>query len=298
MQIYTIDSLHLNIPRYIAVYLILGAGEPILIETGPSVVTPNVVAGLKEQGLEPTDIKHVLVTHIHLDHAGAAGWWAQQGAHIYVHEVGARHLLDPSRLMASATRIYGDRMDTLWGEMIPVPEGQLTAVSDNQTIQIGNIEIVALDTPGHAWHHHTYKIGNIAFTGDATGMVRPPTPLLEVPAPPPEFKADVWLNTLEKIRAENFERIYPTHFGTIDDVDAHLDRFANLIIANTELIRSWMEAGVSREEIIPRYADYNWKRVIDDGTPEEEAHNFYGTSQPAMSVDGIMRYWRKKGVSI
>lgn len=294
MKIYTIDTYHQTIPRYIAVYLVFGPDGPVLIETGPGSVIPAVVEGIKAHGVQPGDIKHVLVTHIHLDHAGAAGWWARQGAHIYVHEVGARHLVDPSRLMASATRIYGDKMDSLWGEMIPVPEGQLTAVSDSQTIHAAGLEFVAMDTPGHAWHHHAYRLGNVAFTGDATGMVRPPTPLLEIPAPPPEFKADVWLQTIAKIRAANFDRIYPTHFGSIDDVAPHLDRLADLLTTNANLIRSWMEAGLSREEIVANYRQHNWDRVIGAGTPEEDARYFYSISEPAMSVDGIMRYWQKK----
>ena len=197
--IHTLDLLFQNVPQAIAAYLVIGPEGPLLVETGPGSTLQNLKAQLGRHGLAPQDIGQVLVTHIHLDHAGAAGWWGQQGAQIYVHHVGAPHLIDPSRLLASAARIYGDQMDTLWGPMLPTPAEKVTAVYDGDIIQAGGLEFLALDTPGHARHHHVYRLGNLAFTGDAAGIQLPDSRLIDLPAPPPEFELEVWQQTIDRL---------------------------------------------------------------------------------------------------
>ena len=136
-----------------AVFLIRHTTGVVLIESGPGSTQSALEAGLAREGLAPGDVTHVLLTHIHLDHAGAAGWLARQGAEIYVHPLGAPHLLNPEKLLASARRIYGDRMETLWGEFLPVPEPQLRVTTDSQEIVIGQLKFVPIHTPGHAEHH-------------------------------------------------------------------------------------------------------------------------------------------------
>src|SRR6185369_10433244 len=134
-----IVTLELNFqgrPHAIASYLIRQGDAVVLIESGPGSTLPALQAGLAQEGLSASDVTHVLLTHIHLDHAGAAGWLAQQGAEIYVHRVGAPHMLNPEKLIASATRIYGDRMESLWGEFLPVPQNQLKVANDAEEIVI------------------------------------------------------------------------------------------------------------------------------------------------------------------
>ena len=140
-----------------------------------------------------------MLTHIHLDHAGSAGWWARQGAQIYVHPVGAPHLLNPEKLLASATRIYGDQMETLWGEFLPVPQSQLNVANDAEEIVIGNLHFIPINTPGHAEHHYAYLFEDICFTGDVGGVRIPGYPYLRVPMPPPELHMSKWRDSLTRL---------------------------------------------------------------------------------------------------
>ena len=150
--------MHLGIPGCTAAFLIETTEGPILVESGPASSLPYLRKGISDAGFNPEDIRHVLLTHIHLDHAGAAGWFAQNGAHIHVHPVGAPHLIDPSRLNASARRIYGDSLDSLLGEMEACPEQMVNAVHDSEDITIGEATFTAIETPGHAIHHHSWSV--------------------------------------------------------------------------------------------------------------------------------------------
>jgi len=291
----TIDLQFQGVPQTIASYIVQGESGLAMIETGPSTVIEPCIRGLKRLGLEPSDIKHVLLTHIHFDHAGAAGWWAQQGAHVYVHHVGAPHLLDPSRLIRSATRIYGDQMDILWGEILPIPESQLTQLYDNDTIEIGDLRFAVLDTPGHANHHMAYKLGDVAFTGDAAGAGFAMHPnLVDLPAPPPEFHFETWLQTLSRLRSFNFSTIYPTHFGPISDPQAHLNRVEQFLRECTSLVGEWTAAELDRDTIMERYLNWYDHRLRQGGLDEREILQYKTATPPHMADDGIMRYWRKK----
>src|SRR5215211_9540495 len=155
-RVITLDLKFQGRPDAIASYLIRSGEAVVLIESGPGSTLPGLEAGLANEGLSPRDVTHLLLTHIHLDHAGAAGWLARQGAGVYVHPVGAPHMLNPEKLLASATRIYGDRMDSLWGEFLPVPESQLNVPKDGEEIAIGDLSFIPINTPGHAEHHYAY----------------------------------------------------------------------------------------------------------------------------------------------
>src|SRR5690606_40448063 len=182
MQIHTLDLNFQNLSHAIAAYLIEGPEGYLLIETGPMSTLPALQARLAEHGLSAGDIGDVVVTHIHLDHAGAAGWWAQQGARVYVHPMGAPHLVDPARLWASAGRIYGEAMESLWGSVVPAPPEQVRVVRDGQQITAAGVTLTAIDTPGHAGHHHTYRLGDVGFTGDAAGVRVPGSEWVSLPA--------------------------------------------------------------------------------------------------------------------
>ncbi|MCA9983832.1 MAG: MBL fold metallo-hydrolase [Anaerolineales bacterium] len=294
-MIYTIDTHYQGRERATAVYLVAGPAGPLLIETGPGSTLPYVLTGLKQHGYEPADIQHVLVTHIHLDHAGAAGWWARQGAQIYVHERGAPHLIDPSKLINSASRIYGDRMDELWGETLPAPAEQVTVIYDGERLKLNGVEILVLETPGHANHHHAYRIGDECITGDSAGIHLPGSPFVDIPAPPPEFHRERWLETVKKLQAQNFSRIHPTHFGAHDNVAERLSAFALLIDDMTEFIGDCLRAGYERDEIVARLYDWVQERLTRGGA-DEAIRQLHEVANPfAMAVDGISRYWHKYG---
>ncbi|MCB8944917.1 MAG: MBL fold metallo-hydrolase [Ardenticatenaceae bacterium] len=293
MKIHTLDLNYQNIPQTIAAYLVMG-DEPVLVETGPGSTLANLLARLASYGIRPMDVKHVLVTHIHLDHAGAAGWWAQQGAQVYVHPLGAPHLIDPSKLLASAGRIYGDKMDMLWGETVAAPAERVTIVQDNDQIRVAGLTFTAVETPGHAYHHHVYRVEDIAIMGDLGGIHLPGSKMIDLPAPPPEFHMEKWLESLDRILAEDLRRIYLVHFGEVTQVREHLLAMKALVGETAVFIHQQMEAGLEQAQIITNYEHWNRERARQLGI-DAETISQYETANPwYMSVQGVMRYWRKR----
>ncbi len=294
MNILTLDLNFQNTPKSIAAYLIFGSDGPVLVETGPGSTLPTLLDQLKQHGLTPGDIKHILVTHIHFDHAGAAGWWAQHGAQIYVHPFGAKHLIDPAKLIGSATRIYGDKMDTLWGDILPAPAENVTMIYDNDTIEVAGLTFQVLETSGHARHHHAYRLGDVLFTGDAAGIKIPGSPLVGLPAPPPEFDREVWQATIKRLRTEDVRTLYPTHFGPTANTPKHWDELWQLMDDVTEFIKARIDANSSRDEIVTEFLAWNQNRADVAGLSEMSVRQYMMANPLEMSVDGIMRYWHKR----
>lgn len=296
-EIYTIDLNFQGVPNTIASYIVKGETGLAMIETGPTTCLAAAEAGLAEIGLTPSDIKHVLLTHIHFDHAGAAGWWASQGAHVYVHKVGARHMIDPSRLVASAKRVYGDAMDSLYGELIPIDPANLTELYDGDVIEVGDLTFECLDTPGHATHHMSYKIGSVCFSGDVGGTRLAGRKLIDIPAAPPEFNLPLWLASVARLKSYRFSELYPTHFGGIEgaeQVEAHLAELEAFIPALAALVRDEMQAGKERDAIVETFVSWQKTRAKAAGFNDEEIHRYMTATPPDMSVDGVRRYWTKK----
>ena len=293
-RIETLDLEFGHTPETIAAFLVFGPEGPVLVETGPASTLPTLLSRLEENGVAPGDVRHVLVTHIHLDHAGAAGWWAQQGATVYVHPNGERHLIDPSKLLTSAERIYEDRMDELWGQTVPAPAEQVVAVEGNAIIEAAGLEFVALDTPGHARHHHVYRLGAVAFTGDAAGVRLGDRHWIDLPGPPPEFDLGAWKGTLNRLRHENLDAIYRTHFGATTDVSEQLDRFESHLDAGAAFVRDMMAEGLDRDSMIARYNETMRRWASQDGVDDATALAYELANPRFMSVDGIARYWRKR----
>lgn len=214
-------------PGFIASYLVADGGELALVEAGPASTLPALLAGIRAAGHDPARLTHILLTHVHLDHAAGAGQLAElaPGATVHVHPLGEPHLADPSRLLTSAARLYGDRMQELWGTMLPVAPERIRALDDGEAVRVGGRTLVALETPGHASHHLAFHDpdAGLVFTGDVGGIrlagvrhVRPPTP-------PPEVDTPAWLASIDRLRAAGARMLLPTHFGGITDVEWHLD---------------------------------------------------------------------------
>lgn len=288
----TLDLQFRNTPGIIAAYLIRHDEGAILIESGPGSTIPALVAGLAAHGCAPEDVSDLFVTHIHLDHAGAAGWLAGHGTRVHVHPRGLPHLADPSRLLASAGQIYGDEMDTLWGEMVPVPAEKLIAVADGAVTRISGLEIRALETPGHATHHHAYLIEGTCFTGDVGGIRLAGRPHIVLPMPPPEFHLESWIASCERLRTAGAERVAPTHFGIYPDAALHFEILAETL-ADTE---TWLETtmpGIGEGELEAGVAGWLERRALAAGLSPGD-HARYETANPsATSAWGIARYWRK-----
>jgi glyoxylase-like metal-dependent hydrolase (beta-lactamase superfamily II) len=275
-----LDLEHLGRERVIGSYLLAG-DEPALVDCGPASCLDRLRQGLGEHGLEVGELRHLLLTHIHLDHAGAAGSLVRENPGLLVHvsEVGAPHLVDPSRLERSARRLYGDDFDRLWGPVVPVPEENVRVVGDRV------LDLEVFPTPGHASHHVSYLAADGACcTGDAAGVRIPPGSYIAPVAPPPDIDVEAWERTLDAIAERRPERLLLAHFGIADDPDFHL---AELRTA----LRTWAErARESSEEEFVRAAEADVRAAADAATAElfEQAGPFW------QSYAGLRRYWDKK----
>lgn len=277
----------------IASYLIPHSEGVVLVECGPGSTLPALQAALAVLGYSPRDVTHLLLTHIHLDHAGAAGWLARQGTDVYVHPVGAPHMLNPEKLLASATRIYGDRMDELWGEFLSVPESRLNVAEDAQEIVIGNLRFVPIDTPGHAYHHHAYLFEDICFSGDVGGVRIPGFSYMRVPMPPPELHLEKWHASIKRLREEKFDRIAPTHFGIFDDPKWQLDELEKDLEAASRWLDEVMPANPPIEELRQMFSDWMDEQARESGLSETVTKAYEVANPVGMSADGLQRYWRK-----
>ncbi|NPA06087.1 MAG: MBL fold metallo-hydrolase [Chloroflexi bacterium] len=292
---YTVDLHFLGVPQTIAVYLIPHPDGVLLIESGPGSTVDALEQGLAARGYNLTDVTDVLLTHIHLDHAGAAGYLARHGARVHVHPVGAPHMRAPERLLASARRIYGEAMDRLWGAFLPVPDEQLHVPRDEEPIIIGPHTFIPLDTPGHARHHYAYywEQARVLFTGDIGGVRLPGVRHIRLPMPPPEFHLEQWRASLARLRQVPAQTVVPTHFGPFTDVDWHL----------AELERLLDEVEAFLERVMPQEPDEATLRaLLEEWVAEHnrrdgvspELHQKYETANPTwMSAAGLLRYWRK-----
>jgi glyoxylase-like metal-dependent hydrolase (beta-lactamase superfamily II) len=293
--VHTLDLHFQEQPRTIAAYLLPHAEGVALVETGPGSTFPMLQTRLAEHGLTPNDITEVLLTHIHLDHAGAAGHLAQHGATIYVHEIGAPHLATPDRLLRSATRIYGDDMDRLWGEMRPVPEDQIVALTDEDTVALGGRTALALDTPGHASHHLSYVVDDVCFTGDVGGVRLPGETYVELALAPPEIDLSAWRTSLDRLRSalntHGVSHVAPTHFGLYDDATAHLNQLADRIGEAEDWARRTLPHVTDDDAL--ETAVTTWMRGLASAHGvDEEAWALYEMANPSwMAALGLRRYW-------
>jgi glyoxylase-like metal-dependent hydrolase (beta-lactamase superfamily II) len=289
-------TLDLNFQKHkqaIAAYLIPHSSGLVMIECGPGSTLSTLEAALGEGGYTPRDVTHVLLTHIHLDHAGAAGWLAHQGAEVYVHPVGAPHMLSPEKLLASAARIYGDMMDTLWGEFLPVPEARLKVPADEREIIIGNLRFIPVNTPGHAEHHYAYLFEDLCFSGDVGGVRIPGFQYLRVPMPPPELHLERWRESVKKLQTLDFKRIAPTHFGIFDNPGWQLEQVLKGLDDTERWLEEVMPAEPPVEELRQMFADWVEEQAREMGL-SEKVHEAYTLANPlGMSADGLARYWKK-----
>jgi glyoxylase-like metal-dependent hydrolase (beta-lactamase superfamily II) len=296
-RIQTLDLNFLGIPGTIAVYLIPHQQGGILIECGPGSTLPALQAALHQHGLTPKDISDVFLTHIHLDHAGAAGWLARQGARIHMHPVGAPHMIQPDKLLNSAARIYGDSMDSLWGEFLPVPADKVIMMQDGESAEIEGVCIRALDTPGHANHHFAYIYENICFSGDIGGVRLAGPAHLRLPMPPPELNLEKWRASLEKLKREylagSYTHIAPTHFGIYSNTDWHLAA----LFDSLDEIEAWMEAIMPGEpdldELNDAFLEWGEQRSLNQGITQELLEAYEAANPSWMSARGLQRYWQK-----
>jgi glyoxylase-like metal-dependent hydrolase (beta-lactamase superfamily II) len=298
MRIETVDLNFLGTEHVIASFLLLGDDSAALVETGPTTCLERLMGGLKEHGVSPEDVRRVLVTHIHLDHAGASGHLARllPNATFYVHEVGYPHMVDPSKLLKSATRIYGERMEELWGEARPVPEERLEMLEGGEEIEAAGGVLAAHYTPGHAYHHLAYlEPGSGAlFTGDVAGIRLPGQSYIRPPTPPPEIDIEAWVQSIGRIRQMAPESLLPTHFGRFDDVGRHLNELEQRLQAWLIFVEGRMNEGSGRDEIADELKTRGDAEMLAEGARPEESGHYDLAGDYGTLTDGLMRYVSKR----
>jgi glyoxylase-like metal-dependent hydrolase (beta-lactamase superfamily II) len=273
-------DLNFVLPRVIGVYLLETDDGPALFDCGPATALAALKNGLAERGLELTDVRHLLLSHIHLDHAGATGTLVREHPDLQVHvsEIGAPHLIDPSRLERSARRLYGDAFDTLWGELAPVPEANVHAVGERV------VGLECFPSPGHASHHVCYvgRDGTL-YAGDAAGVrIQPGRHVLPV-SPPPDVDVEAWHRTIDAIEARQPERLALIHFGVADEAGDHLERLR----AQLDMWAARVRDGASEDEFVAA-ARADLAADEDDLEPWENAAPLW------QSYAGLRRFWDKR----
>ena len=291
--VHTLDLNFLWKPNTIGVFLVPHSKGAALVECGPGTTIPTLIQNLSSHNLAPNDITDVFLTHVHLDHAGSAGWWARQGATVHVHAVGAHHMIDPSKLISSATRIYGDQMDQLWGEFLPVPESKINILQDNDEVEIGGLNFRVLDTPGHADHHMSYILDGICFSGDVGGVHMPGIKAVRLPTVPPEFHIGKWRNSLKRFRDENIRTFATTHFGIHADAEWHLAAIEQALDDVEGWMESVMKGNPTRESLRLQFKNWLHAKANESGLTPEMIGAYDTAISSQMSADGIYRYWHK-----
>jgi len=268
-----------------------------LVECGPGSTTKKLEHELNILGYSVKDISDVFLTHIHLDHAGAAGWFARHGARIHVHPVGAPHLIDPGKLLSSAERIYGDQLEFLWGEFLPVPEDHLSILADSQVVQFANHQIRPLETPGHARHHYVYVFEDTCFSGDIAGVRLSGFDYVGLPTPPPEFHLEDWFQSHQKLQKAYdkgiFNQIAPTHFGIFKNADLHLNNLADTLHKVEVWIENFMPSIQDFDQLSRAYSDWinTYYEAAELDAMQIQSYEIVNPSW--MSIRGIERYWKK-----
>jgi glyoxylase-like metal-dependent hydrolase (beta-lactamase superfamily II) len=290
---HTLDLNFLGLENAIAAFLIETSDGPVLIETGPHSTIHFLEKAINKIGFELKDIKHVLLTHIHLDHAGAAWVFARMGAKIYVHPFGSRHLSEPTKLMESARIIYKEHMDRLWGQMESIPVACIHETQHLEEIKIGNIKITALHTPGHARHHIAWQIDETIYTGDVAGVKIQNGPVVP-PCPPPDINLEDWSNSIQLLLNRKPSKLILTHYGEITNPEDHLSELLAILTDWAEWIKTRWEKGWSAEELTPLFSEYTASQLKGVGVLDSTLDQYEAANPSWMSVAGLIRYWKKK----
>lgn len=293
------DLVHLGRPEAIAVFLVESSDGLTLVDPGPASCEERLRQAVSSIGAKMEDVSNVLLTHIHLDHAGITGALARANPklRVHVHERGAKHLIDPSRLLESARRIYRDEMDSKWGEFLPVARDQLVVLEGGERLTIGDRKLRVAYTPGHAWHHVCYldESTGMAFVGDVAGEAsQHGTPALPA-SPPPDIDLESWRPSLDAIAAWGPEALLVTHYGPVRHVVAHLDSLWERIIAWSLAVRTALGGEGTDDEHADAFVQAEMARLASTLTAEQIT--YVDQDSIRSSWFGLARYWRKKSES-
>ena len=280
----------------IAAAIVQGSSGVAIVDPGPTTCLATLESGLQAQGIRWNDVRHILLTHIHLDHAGATGTIVREHPHVsvLVHERGAKHMIDPSRLLESATRVYGDQMDRLWGEFAAVPQANIVSLSGGETIDAGGRTFDVAYTPGHASHHVSYfdPSSGVALVGDVAGVcalqgyVLPPTP-------PPDIDLEAWHESVDRILEWSPSTLFLTHFGAVTRVRPHMAELLDNLAVTAAAVRESLPGPGTDEEKSERFADWLRQELRRQMT-DAQVDAYVVAAGFKYLWFGLARYWRKR----
>jgi glyoxylase-like metal-dependent hydrolase (beta-lactamase superfamily II) len=293
-----VDLNFLGVPEIIATAVLHGASGVALIDPGPSTTLDNLKASLQRRNISVADVRQVLLTHIHLDHAGVTGTLVRENPaiEVFVHERGAPHLIDPTKLLASAGRLYGADMERLWGDFLPVPAHRVRPLKGEERITAGGRELQVAYTPGHASHHVTYfdPAIRMAFVGDTAGIRRQGQSYVMPPTPPPDIDLDAWRLSEDRILAFDPDTLFLTHFGPFHGARLHFQEMGQHLASWSAIVRRLIADATLDEtqkiEAFIKAALLDLERTV--GTVQAEQYTRAGRLD--YSWQGLSRYWRKK----
>ncbi len=298
-DLWLLDTMFQGQLGVIACYLLADASGLALIDVGPAACVEQLLAGVRAAGFAPEQLRHLVLTHIHLDHAGAAGTLARRlpDARVYVHRIGAPHLVDPSRLLSSAQRIYGDRMERWWGAIEPVPEGRLTILDDGDTLKVAGRHLEVLYTPGHAVHHVALHDAarRVVFPGDVAGVSLEGIGYVRPPTPPPDLNLEDWYVSIARLEALRPVTLYLPHFGVVREIPSHFAQLRAHLAEWGEIVLAGMRAGKDDQALADDLARVYDPRVAAIAAGNAEAVRRYElATNYLMTAQGYIRYYRKQ----
>ncbi|HMB92509.1 MAG TPA: MBL fold metallo-hydrolase [Rhodothermales bacterium] len=291
-----VDVEYLGQPYLIACGVLETEAGLVLVDPGPAISLEGLTKSLADRGYTLNEVHALLLTHIHLDHAGATGSILAQypDLQVYVHHIGARHMVRPEKLLASAKRIYGDQMDTLWGDFLPVPEANVHRLKGGEVLDVGGRTFEVAYTPGHAIHHVSFldQQTGTAFVGDTAGMRVAGVDFIVPVAPPPDIDVERWHESLDMLRAWKPARLFVTHYGPSEEVHKHLDVMARKLDTWSQDVCQTLDHDASDHERAEAFHAEKMA-VIRQQLSGADLAPYERFGQPEASWYGLARYWRK-----
>jgi glyoxylase-like metal-dependent hydrolase (beta-lactamase superfamily II) len=293
-----IDLNFLGYPEIIATAVLQSAAGVALIDPGPSTTLENLRAALQRKGIAIADVRQLLLTHIHLDHAGVTGTLVRENPaiEVFVHERGAPHMIDPSKLMASTGRLYAGDMERLWGEFLPVPADRIRVLKGEERVTAGGRELQVAYTPGHASHHVSYfdPSSRVAFVGDTAGIRRGDGSYILPPTPPPDIDLDAWRTSENRIVAWDPDTLFLTHFGPFHGARLHFQELMDRLDMWSGIVRRLLSDptldDARRERAFVEEALLDLRQKVG----EQEAEKYNRAGRLDYSWQGLSRYWKKR----
>ncbi len=279
-------------------YLLAGRDELAIIDPGPGSMVESLLTSIQAVGFDPQEVTHILATHVHLDHMGAAGTLVRQlpRAQVYAHSKGAPHLLDTAKVVASASRIFGERMKLLWGEIESTPQERLSIIEGGDILNIAGRRLEVHYTPGHAVHHviffdaHTGEL----FAGDVAGVKLQDVDYVRPPTPPPDLDLEAWSNSINLVKSLRPDVLYIGHFGAIKNIPEHFDLLREKLNSWGDFVLGAMRDGKDEAEITALLIEHTKPELLRAAHNPHAIERYEIATNYPMTVQGYMRYWRKK----